>query len=330
MCIFGVTQPCYLGAPGTQGVGPCKAGSQTCAMDGLSWGACVGQVLPQPEVCANNIDENCDGLLDNAGDLDNDGWTACENDCDDTNALVNPGAFEVTYTLSDHDNNPNTPPVIVPGGNGVDDDCDPATPDTTDPADCSTAQKLSGVTAMDIAQAMDLCKNTTANPPKPQKKWGLLSADYRLGNGSAPGATNLNNFQSYQAAVLAQYGYLNGNPAQKNNAPKKGPTMGGISSGNMRYTGLPNFVSPNGGVGYNSTSACPADYIAANGGSLPSSLGCNGGNCFGGSTCNDSIMVRLQVRVPTNAKSMSYDSSSSPASSRSGCARRTTTTTSRC
>lgn len=307
VCAPGETQSCYLGAPGTQGVGPCKAGTRTCKADGLGWSGCMGQVLPVPEICANNVDENCDGIKDNASDMDGDGWSACEGDCNDANALVNPGALEVTYTLVDNDNNPNTPPVKVPGGNNVDDDCDPATPDATEPAACgSLIPKLTGVTAIDVANAMDLCQQTTLNPPKPQKKWGLLASDYKLGSGADAGG-QLTNFQNFQAAIMAQYGYLNGNPATVNNAPKKGPTMAGISSGHMRYTGQTGFVSPNGGSSMSAGgSACPASYLAAHGGTLPSSQGCSG-NCLGGNTCNDSIMVRLQVRVPTNAKSMSYD-----------------------
>ncbi|MBK8254770.1 MAG: choice-of-anchor L domain-containing protein [Polyangiaceae bacterium] len=305
VCTPGQTQPCYLGAPGTQGVGPCKAGVQTCKADGLGWGSCDGQVLPVQEICANNIDENCDGIMDNAADTDNDGWTTCEGDCNDSNALVNPGAFEVTYTLVDTDNNPNTPPVLTPGGNGVDDDCNPNTSDTTDPSACSTVTKLSGVSADDVAKAMDLCVVAAANPPKPQKTWGLLSASYKLASGADPGG-ELSDMQNFMAAVLQQYGYLNNNPAVPNNPPKKGPTMAGISSGHMRYTGQAGFASPNGGSSMGSASACPAAYLAAHGGTLPSSAGCSG-NCNGGNTCNDSIMVRLQVRVPTNAKSMSYD-----------------------
>lgn len=306
VCAPGETQSCYLGAPGTQGVGPCKAGTRTCKADGLGWGGCMGQVLPVPEICANNVDENCDGIKDNAADMDGDGWTACEGDCNDGDILINPGALEVTYTLVDNDNNPNTPPVKVPGGNGVDDDCDPATPDATEPAACgSLAPKLTGVTAIDVANAMDLCQQTTLNPPKPQKKWGLLSSDYKLGSGVDAGA-QLTNFQNFQAAIMVQYGYLNGNPATANNPPKKGPTMAGISSGHMRYTGQTGFANPNGGSSMGSGTACPASYLAAHGGTLPSSQGCSG-NCTGGNTCNDSIMVRLQVRVPTNAKSMSYD-----------------------
>jgi hypothetical protein len=112
--------------------------------------------------------------------------------------------------------------------------------------------------------------------------------------------------QNYQAAIMVQYGYLNGNPATPNNPPKKGPTMAGISTGHMRYTGQAGFTSPNGGSSIGTANACPAAYLAAHGGALPSSQGCNA-NCFSANTCNDGVEVKLQIRVPTNAKSMSYD-----------------------
>ena len=59
-CNPGDTQPCYAGPPGTQDVGPCKAGEQTC--DGGSFGACVGEVLPVPDSCDTPGDDDCDGL----------------------------------------------------------------------------------------------------------------------------------------------------------------------------------------------------------------------------------------------------------------------------
>ncbi|MCP3999263.1 MAG: DNRLRE domain-containing protein [bacterium] len=67
-----------------------------------------------PEVC-NGLDDDCDTFIDDGvnTDDDNDGFTECQNDCNDTpvvGANVNPDAAE---TL----------------GNGVDDDCDPSTPD---------------------------------------------------------------------------------------------------------------------------------------------------------------------------------------------------------
>lgn len=61
LCTPGTTQPCYDGPAGTEGVGLCKAGTQTCAVDGASWGTCEGKVLPTPEDCATPEDEDCDG-----------------------------------------------------------------------------------------------------------------------------------------------------------------------------------------------------------------------------------------------------------------------------
>ncbi len=62
-CAPGATASCYDGPPGTEGVGTCKGGLKTCAADGASWGACVGEVLPQPPDCTSGMDLHCDGSL---------------------------------------------------------------------------------------------------------------------------------------------------------------------------------------------------------------------------------------------------------------------------
>ena len=60
-CLIGTTRPCYAGASGTEGVGVCHGGTQTCA--GGVWGSCIGEVDPSAEVC-NGLDDNCDGTVD--------------------------------------------------------------------------------------------------------------------------------------------------------------------------------------------------------------------------------------------------------------------------
>ena len=62
VCNPGEMASCYDGPPATLGVGICKAGTQQCQLDGLSYGPCTGQVLPAVEDCASPGDENCDGL----------------------------------------------------------------------------------------------------------------------------------------------------------------------------------------------------------------------------------------------------------------------------
>jgi hypothetical protein len=290
-CAPGTTQPCYQGGPGTAGVGPCKGGTQTCNPDGISWSACGGgQVLPKSEICSNQIDDDCDGTVDNAVDSDGDGWTTCNGDCNDSNALVNPGAFEAV-------------------GNGINDDCDTTTSDTTPAPTCSTAQKFTTVTASDVAKAMDLCQTTTATAPLATKKWGLITSTQLLANGATPAAADLTPMQNQQTAILQNFGNVI--------VPHKGTTMAGVSTGAMRDSNDAGFVASVTGSSFNSaitfspTPGAPlGTYITQhNNNLLP-------GTC-GGTTCpllstalesaNDSVDVQLKIRVPTNAKSFSYD-----------------------
>ena len=69
VCAIGANRLCYTGAAGTQGVGICHQGTQPCVHgpDGVStdWGACVNQVVPAAaEICANHLDDNCNGQVD--------------------------------------------------------------------------------------------------------------------------------------------------------------------------------------------------------------------------------------------------------------------------
>jgi hypothetical protein len=62
LCVPSATQACYGGPAATEGHGICKAGTRTCAPDGMSWGSCAGDVLPQVENCATPEDDDCDGF----------------------------------------------------------------------------------------------------------------------------------------------------------------------------------------------------------------------------------------------------------------------------
>lgn len=127
------SRACYTGSPSTENVGLCHGGTQTCS--GGSFGACLGEVVPATETCSGNTDENCNGQVNEQNAvgctwfrLDNDQdtigvvspiprcycapgiayWGATADkytasnagltDCDDNNALVNPGRSETCST----------------------------------------------------------------------------------------------------------------------------------------------------------------------------------------------------------------------------------------
>lgn len=290
-CTPGEEQPCYEGPPGTAGQGICTEGHRICNQAGTAWSLCFDWQGPRLELCANGVDEDCTGTADDVADLDGDGWTQCNGDCCENAmdcsvpARVNPGAFEFV-------------------GNNIDDDCDATTSDAIAVGSCSTTAAFSNVSPMMMAQAIDLCQTTTANAPLPQKKWGVVNASYRLANGNVPSTAQLNNMQGFQGAVLQNYG-------TGGVVPQKGPTMAGISTGRMRDQNDTGYVAPNNSAGDGGTSFSitnqggPAAYLASHAGSYPSSAGCSG-NCPAGAGAYDSINLRLDIRVPTNALSMSY------------------------
>ena len=68
-CTPGANIPCYDGPAGTEGVGLCASGTKTCAADGATFGACVGQVTPKVEDCSTPADDDCKGSAPECGAL---------------------------------------------------------------------------------------------------------------------------------------------------------------------------------------------------------------------------------------------------------------------
>jgi hypothetical protein len=218
VCTPNATQGCYTGPPNTQGIGACQAGTQTCGPTGQGWGPCLGQVLPDNEICANGVDEDCSGLADDVPDLDGDGWTVCQGDCCDSMAQgctepakVNPGAYEAS-------------------GNNLDDDCNPATTDAA-PTNCSMAANFNVTTGVELAQAMDICTLTTLQ----SSAWGLIAAELVQPSGSAIAPNSI------QLGVMTDFGV---------NTPQLNATMAAISSGTARDPGDPGYIVPD-GLGWN-------------------------------------------------------------------------------
>lgn len=276
-CEPGTSEACYSGAPGTQGIGPCVAGSRVCGGDGL-WGGCSGEVAPVGEACSNSVDDNCNGAVDEEIDEDGDGFTNCGGDCCDaagagcTNPeLVNPGAFEAE-------------------GNMVDDDCDGQT-DNILAANCDAALTSNSTTASDYAAAIDICQTSTIG----ETKWGLISAKLAKADGTGTPLPQ-------QASIRPNFG---------NTVVQSGGAFTVLSTG---HAAAPNQTNPahlnfqtgsvNNGLGLGGSSGFPADFLASHAGILPNAPGCP--EIDQGQTANDPVMLELEVRAPTNAKSFSF------------------------
>ncbi|HRI64242.1 MAG TPA: hypothetical protein PK156_08385 [Polyangium sp.] len=61
VCKPGEVQSCYPGPQGTEGVGICAPGTQTCLANGTGFGTCDKALVPRFDDCASADDEDCDG-----------------------------------------------------------------------------------------------------------------------------------------------------------------------------------------------------------------------------------------------------------------------------
>jgi hypothetical protein len=267
-CAPGQTQSCYTGAPGTAGVGPCAGGMQTCDSSG-NWGVCAGEVTPKGESCGNGVDENCNGMVDEDNDADGDGFRTCGGDCCDG---TGDGCGD--------------PKLVNPGafeapGNTVDDDCDGMV-DNVSVATCDSSLPSNSGNAVDYAKAIEICQMATMA----DKKWGLISARFALPDGSgAPDAD--------QRSIRPSFG---------GTTVRAGTSFVVLSTGNAAAVGQTNpaYQAFQQGRAIGSSSPAPADWLAKNNNMIPNAPGCPPPQ---NTTTRDPIMLELQIRTPSNAKS---------------------------
>ena len=273
-CEANLSEPCYEGPSGTEGVGLCKSGTRSC-VDGV-WGLCEGQVKPGiealafgQELCTNGADEDCDGAIDEDIDADGDGYGSCSLDCCDApdqgcGALaphVSPDAFDI----------PN---------NGIDDDCDGAV-DNEEASACSSEAITSNISADELVKAMDLCRFIEADGPG----WGVLEASLSLADGSgAP--------QDIQLGISESFGGLI--------APRANETMAVMGSGIARGVGEAGFEDSN-THNAGTKSAPPQSYMDVHG-ALQTAEGC----ATGSNTLRDSVRLRVRIKTPSNVHGLGF------------------------
>lgn len=180
------------------------------------------------------------------------------------------------------------PGLVNPGafevaGNGVDDDCDGAIDNAA--ALCDSGLASNSGSPMDYAKAIDLCQTTTES----SRRWGVISASLTLANGTGtPNALSRSIRPGFGSVIGAQ----------------RGQSLAVLSTGvaaDLTDTDPP-YAAFQQGQDMGTESTPPADWFVANGGQFPNAPSCPAAS---GNTAYDSVMLRLRVRVPTNAQSFS-------------------------
>ena len=201
-------------------------------------------------------------------DQDKDGFTVAMGDCNDCDPSVNPGAVDVLKT--DAMGNP------LPASMQVDNDCDGM---VANPGEfvCDAGFAVDDADPFHGANAIEICQKATG------AKWGVVKADYVQVDGSAlPGPNG-----PLGHGLLSAFG--------ANVKPKAGQRMLALSSGTARQPSDPGYKSVS---GFDKSFTC----------NFPTGFPIESPACPGVTTGDphDSAALRMDLKVPTNAKSFSF------------------------
>ncbi|GAC1572331.1 MAG: hypothetical protein NVS3B20_04210 [Polyangiales bacterium] len=180
---------------------------------------------------------------------------------------------------NDHD------PLVNPGayevvGDRVDNDCNGLIDEVDD---CDKALFPESTSAMDFAKSLGLCRTTTREARGKNKRWGVIEAYLQTTDGKgAPEVEQFGLRQHWGEVVV----------------PQAGSSMVALSTGSARTPGERGYLKP-------LSLAAPS----VNENMAPPQWPRNSSGCPDPSrkTANDSVVLKLVMRVPTNAKSFAYD-----------------------
>lgn len=301
----------------------CNAGEQciggTCAVFcGTGLTACNGQCVDVKTnvqhcgACGNGCGptQNCVAAPDGGAsacqtcnsattDCDGDGWTVAQGDCCDNllgcgnPSQVNPGAVELLM-------------------NNTDDNCNGLTDaaDTLDVDSCDVNLTSNSPTAMDYAKAMGLCRTTVETPATPQDRtWGVISAELMHANGSPLTTPDAKSIRPRFGRIPPQEGsamvVMSSGKAADAQQTLPGPNMGPSSTPSEDMGSIVNILNC-------SQPDCISDWLMtpnpplklAN--ELPVAPSCGTGS-LSADEAQDSVMLKLRLRAPTNARSFSLN-----------------------
>jgi hypothetical protein len=181
-----------------------------------------------------------------------------------------------------NDCDPNVNPgALDVAGNGVDEDCSGVSDD--EPGPCDGAVELHSNDPWDGARAVGLCRVAQQDPADlSQKTWGVLSAAWQLADGS-------DGMHYASHGMMPDFG--------PHVSPQEGALMLALSSATARRPSDPGYEAP---LQANMATSCatPAGWPKPS----PSCSAAQSDTPI----ANDSAALSLRIRVPTNARSLSF------------------------
>lgn len=312
-CEYGTTRKCSSYTDDIDNIkGNCKAGTQRC--DGLGWGSCEGEVLPdyQSYLCdAGSIeDRDCDGTPDSIQDTDGDSFKMCGPDgvrdcCDNMFAcgtnkpdLVRPDQI---YDCNDNNIDDNCDGIVDDGPKS----CSEEGAQITDPDFCKITERECSSESDYVWNISNSSDADKTNAAKALYKAMDMCLPYGV-KGTNPGIIKVEVTRSNSRKTAVDKRQLNVMSGMKDKngqvriAPHGGNTFAVLSTG---YASDANHISDGQMLAVSDESdEIPALYSRVHNNILQSHSACLNSNVI-----KDSVHLHIQMRAPSNVKGFSFD-----------------------
>lgn len=181
VCNPGEKRTCYAGAAGTEGIGICKAGTETCEPHGQFWDKCVGSILPAAsEDCDNHVDDDCNGKVNDTCGCIAGSMMACYTGTEGTEGkgichvgMATCNADGVGYGECEGEQKPLTEDCTTP----ADENCDGEVNETSSGCGCTPGMSTSCYTGAAGTEDKGICKSGTKVCNNEGTAYGLCTGE---------------------------------------------------------------------------------------------------------------------------------------------------------